>query len=141
MSDNRTVSFENILKDVIFLENIMISIRSEGGVAELKIDKNTPFRVNGQYATLGDEKGQWHAHINITQVSEARFVIEDKDNGRKSYSLRFFNSNDALILRINFMKMYTPENVIIQDSLNQFKRLFAKYGEKNSLFLTPINTV
>lgn len=132
-----SISFEDIFKDVIFLENIMISIRNDGGVAELRIDRNTPFRVNNQYATIGDENGQWHVHINITQVREAKFVTEERENGKKSYSLRFFNSNNSLVLRVNFMKMYTPENVPIQESMIQYNRLFTKYGGKESLTLTP----
>ncbi|HET6590433.1 MAG: hemin-degrading factor [Candidatus Nitrosocosmicus sp.] len=132
-----SISFEDIFKDVLFLENIMISIRNDGGVAELRIDRNTPFRVNGQYATIGDEKGSWHVHINTTQVREAKFVIEEKENGNKSYSLRFFNSNNSLVLRVNFMKMYTSDNVPIQESLIQYNRLFAKYGGKELLTLTP----
>lgn len=140
MNNTGSVSFEDILKDVIFLENIMISIRSEGGIAELRVDRNTPFRVNNQYATLGDENGQWHAHINVSQVKEAKFVVEEKENGRKSYSLRFFNSNKSLILRVNFVKMYTPENVPIQEGLIQYKRLFTKYGERDSLLFAPIES-
>jgi hypothetical protein len=131
-----SISFEDIFKDVIFLENIMISIRNDGGVAELRIDRNTPFRVNGQYATIGDEKGSWHMHINITQVREAKFIIEEKENGRKSYSLRFFNSNNSLVLRVNFMKMFTPDNVPIQEGIIQYNRLFTKYGGKQSLILS-----
>lgn len=139
MDNIGSISFEDIFKDVIFLENIMISLRSEGGVAELRIDRNTPFRINDQYATIGDEKGPWHAHINITQVHKAKFVVEEKENGKKSYSLRFFNSNNSLVLRVNFMNMYTPENVPIQESMIQYNRLFTKYGGNESLLLTTPN--
>jgi hypothetical protein len=113
----------------------MLSIRSEGAVAELRIDKDTPFRINDQYATIGDEKGQWHAHVNIHEAKEARFVTEEKENGRKSYSLRLFNSNNLLILRVNFLKMYTPENIVIQESLSQYEKLFSKYRERETLRL------
>jgi hypothetical protein len=135
MTDSQLVSIENIIKDLLVLDNIMLSVRSEGAVAELRIDKNTPFRLSGQYATIGDEKGQWHTHININEAKEARFVTEQKENDRKSYSLRFFNSNNSLILRVNFLKMYTPENVLIQESLAQYENFFKKYGGNETLKL------
>ena len=135
MIDSTMVTLEDLIKDIRSLENIMLSIRSEGAVAELRIDKDTPFRINDQYATIGDEKGQWHAHVNIHEAKEARFVMEEKENGRKSYSLRLFNSNNLLILRVNFLKMYTPENIVIQESLSQYEKLFSKYGERETLRL------
>ncbi len=135
MIDSTMVTLEDLIKDIRSLENIMLSIRSEGAVAELRIDKDTPFRINDQYATIGDEKGQWHAHVNIHEAKEARFVMEEKENGRKSYSLRLFNSNNLLILRVNFLKMYTPENIVIQERLSQYEKLFSKYGERETLRL------
>jgi hypothetical protein len=111
----------------------MLSVRSHAAVAELRIDLTTPFRINHQYATIGDEKGQWHMHVNIVETKEARFVTEEKENGRKSYSLRFFNSDDELIMRVNFLNMYNPQNVIIQESLSQYEKFYAKYGQRETL--------
>ena len=108
MSDFQSITFEKIIKDILLLDNIMLSIRSNGAVAELRIDKTTPFRINNQYATIGDEKGQWHAHINISEIRVSKFVVEEKENGRKSYSLRFFNSDNELMIRVNFLNMYSP---------------------------------
>lgn len=136
MSDSQYLTFEEIIKDILLLDNIMLSIRSNGAVAELRINRTTPFRVNHPYATIGDEKGQWHAHIDIIETKEARFVIEEKENGRKSYSLRFFNSDNELIMRVNFVNMYTPENFIVQKSISQYEKLYAKYGQKETLLLT-----
>jgi hypothetical protein len=136
MSDSQYLTFEEIIKDILLLDNIMLSIRSNGAVAELRINRTTPFRVNHPYATIGDEKGQWHAHIDIIETKEARFVIEEKENGRKSYSLRFFNSDNGLIMRVNFLNMYTPENFIVQKSISQYEKLYAKYGQKETLLLT-----
>jgi hypothetical protein len=135
VTDSKLVSIGDVMKDILLLDNIMLSVRSEGAVAELRLDKNTPLRLSGQYVTIGDEKGQWHAHININEANEARFVIEQKENDRKSFSLRFFNSNNSLILRVNFLKMYTPENVIIQESLAQYESFFKKYGGNETLRL------
>ncbi|MDN5868629.1 MAG: hemin-degrading factor [Candidatus Nitrosocosmicus sp.] len=129
-------TFEALIKDILLLENIMISVRSNGAVAEVRIEKDTPFRLNEQWATIGDEKGRWHIHVNISEAKEARFVVESKDSGRKSYSIRFFNSQNILILRINFVKIYTPDNMVIEESLSQYENLFSKYGSKDSLLLS-----
>lgn len=136
MSDFQSITFEKIIKDILLLDNIMLSIRSNGAVAELRIDKTTPFRINNQYATIGDEKGQWHAHINISEIRVAKFVVEEKENGRKSYSLRFFNSDNELMIRVNFLNMYSPEKLIVQDSLSQYEKFYAKYGQRETLLLT-----
>jgi putative heme iron utilization protein len=133
MSDSQHVTFEELIKDILLLHNIMLSVRSHAAVAELRIDLTTPFRINHQYATIGDEKGQWHMHVNIVETKEARFVTEEKENGRKSYSLRFFNSDDELIMRVNFLNMYNPQNVIIQESLSQYEKFYAKYGQRETL--------
>ena len=135
MSNSQKVTFEDLIKDILSLDNIMLSVRSQGAVAELRIDRNTPFRIKDQYATIGDEKGQWHAHINIYETKVAKFVSEQKENGRKSYSLRFFNSEDGLILRVNFLKMYDHENAIIQESLSQYEKFYTKYGQRDTLLL------
>lgn len=135
MSNSQKVTFEDLIKDILSLNNIMLSVRSQGAVAELRIDRNTPFRIKDQYATIGDEKGQWHAHINIYETKVAKFVSEQKENGRKSYSLRFFNSEDGLILRVNFLKMYDHENAIIQESLSQYEKFYTKYGQRDTLLL------
>lgn len=136
MSNSQKVTFEDLIKDILSLDNIMLSVRSQGAVAELRIDRNTPFRIKDQYATIGDEKGQWHAHINIYETKVAKFVSEQKENGRKSYSLRFFNSEDGLILRVNFLKMYDHENAIIQETLSQYEKFYRKYGQRDTLLLT-----
>jgi hypothetical protein len=41
-----------------------------------------------------------------------------------------------LILRVNFLKMYTSENAVIQESLSQYEKLFSKYGKKETLRLS-----
>ena len=135
MSEYNEITFESMIKDVLLLDNMMVSVKSENAIAEVKIEKNTPFRIREQWATIGDEKGPWHMHVNIQETKEARFIVENKDNGRKSYSIRFFNSKNALVLRVNFMKMHDEKNETIEENLSRYKNLFLKYGEKDSLFL------
>jgi hypothetical protein len=128
-------TFEELVKDVILLDDVMLSIRSEGAIAEVRMEKNTPFRIKEQWATIGDEKGAWHIHVNIQETKEAKFIIESSEDGRRRYSIRFFNSGNRLILRVNFMKMYTAENEVIKESLTRYENLFSKYGKKETIVL------
>jgi hypothetical protein len=135
MNEPRRTTFEELVKDVILLNNVMLSIRSDGAIAEVKLEKNTPFRIKEQWATIGDEKGVWHVHVNIQEAKEAKFIIETSEDGRRRYSIRFFNSANKLILRVNFMKMYTAENEVIKESLTRYENLFSKYGKNETIVL------
>ncbi len=135
MSDFRSPSFEALINDILLLDDIMLSVRNHGAIAEFRVDKNTPFSICEQWAIIGNEHAQWHIHINYKETKEAKFIIEEKENGRKSYSIRIFNFNDELILRINFLKMYTAQNVIEEESLSRYETLFSKYGKNDTLIL------
>jgi len=137
--DNNTITnkatFESIINDALLLDNTMISVKSDGAVAEVKLEKGLPFRIREQWATLGDENGPWHLHINIEETKKVRFITETMANGRNSYSIRFFNSKDALVLRINFMKMYNQNNELLKENLSRYEDLYTKYGRKDILYL------
>jgi hypothetical protein len=135
MNSPKRTTFEELVRDIILLDDMMLSIKSDGAIAEVKLEKDIPFRVREQWATIGDEKGPWHVHVNIQQAKEAKFIIESSEDGRKRYSIRFFNSENRLILRVNFMKMYTAENDVIKESLTRYENLFSKYGEKEIIEL------
>ena len=128
-------TFEELVKDIILLDDVMISIRSAGAIAEVRLEKNTPFRIKEQWATIGDEKGAWHVHVNIQETKEAKFIIESSEDGRRRYSIRFFSSENRLVLRVNFMKMYTAENEVIKENLKRYENLFSKYGKKETIVL------
>lgn len=135
MNGPKRTTFEELVKDIILLDDVMLSIRSVGAIAEVRLEKDISFRVREQWATIGDEKGPWHVHVNIQEAKEAKFIIESSEDGRKRYSIRFFNSENRLILRVNFMKMYTAENEVIKESLTRYENLFSKYGEKETIEL------
>ncbi len=135
MNNPVKTTFEELVKDVILLDDVMLSIRSDGAIAEVRLEKNTPFRIKEQWATIGDEKGAWHIHVNIQEAKEAKFIIESNEAGRRRYSIRFFNSENRLVLRANFMKMYTAENEVIKESLTRYENLFSKYGKKETIVL------
>lgn len=135
MNGPKRTTFEELVRDIILLDDVMLSIRSDGAIAEVRLEKDISFRVKEQWATIGDEKGPWHVHVNIQEAKEAKFIIESSEDGRKRYSIRFFNSENRLILRVNFMKMYTAENEVIKESLTRYENLFSKYGEKETIEL------
>jgi hypothetical protein len=135
MNNPVKTTFEELVKDIILLDDVMLSIRSAGAIAEVRLEKNTPFRIKEQWATIGDEKGAWHVHVNIQETKEARFIIESSEDGRRRYSIRFFSSENRLVLRVNFMKMYTAENEVIKENLKRYENLFSKYGKKETIVL------
>ena len=135
MNNPVKTTFEELVKDIILLDDVMLSIRSAGAIAEVRLEKNTPFRIKEQWATIGDEKGAWHVHVNIQETKEAKFIIESSEDGRRRYSIRFFSSENRLVLRVNFMKMYTAENEVIKENLKRYENLFSKYGKKETIAL------
>jgi Haem utilisation ChuX/HutX len=135
MNNPVKTTFEELVKDIILLDDVMLSIRSAGAIAEVRLEKNTPFRIKEQWATIGDEKGAWHVHVNIQETKEAKFIIESSEDGRRRYSIRFFSSENRLVLRVNFMKMYTAENEVIKENLTRYENLFSKYGKKETIAL------
>lgn len=128
-------SFESLINDILLLDNIMLSVRSEGAVAEVKVEKGLPFRIREKWATLGDESGPWHIHINIEENMTAKFIKETMVNGRVSYSIRFFNLRGNLILRVNFVKMFDKNNHLIPENVANYENLQIKYGNNEILYL------
>ena len=135
MDDPKRTTFEELVKDIILLDDVMLSIRSDGAIAEVRLEKDISFRIREQWATIGDDKGPWHVHVNIQETKKAKFIVESSEDGRKRYSIRFFNSENRLVLRANFMKMYTAENEVIKESLTRYENLFSKYGGKETIVL------
>ena len=113
----------------------MLSVKSSGAVCEVNTEMNLLLRISDQYAPIGDETRPWHIHINLRETKEARFVIENKTNGRNSYSIRFFDSKGNLVLRANFVRMYDSSNTLIQEGLPAYEKIFANYSKKENLVL------
>jgi putative heme iron utilization protein len=132
---NSDITFEDIINDILPHDNVMFSIRSSGAVCEVNAEKNLLLRVREQYATIGDESRPWHIHVNLNNTKEARFVIENKSDDRKSYSIRFFDLEGNLVLRANFIKMYDSSNALIREKYLAYEQIFSKYGKKQSLLL------
>ena len=132
---NSDITFEDIINDILPHDNVMFSVRSSGAVCEVNAEKNLLLRVREQYATIGDESRPWHIHVNLNNTKEARFVIENKSDDRKSYSIRFFDLEGNLVLRANFIKMYDSSNALIREKYLAYEQIFSKYGKKQCLLL------
>jgi putative heme iron utilization protein len=132
-------TFEDVIKDILALDNVMFSVRSNGAVCEVHAEMNLPLRINEQYVTIGDESRSWHIHVNLNETIEARFVIENKNSDRNSYSIRFFDSKGNLTLRANFVKMYDSSNILIQEKVSKYEQLFSKYGKRYTIPLKVEN--
>jgi putative heme iron utilization protein len=128
-------TFEDIMNDILSQDNVMLSVKSSGAVCEVNTEMNLPLRVRDQYVTIGDETRPWHIHVNLREIKEARFVIENKTSGRNSYSIRFFDLKGNLVLRANFVRIYDTSNRLIQERLLAYEKIFEKYGKKQSLAL------
>ena len=124
--DNKSdTTFEDIINDILSQENVMLSVKSSGAICEVNTEMNLPLRVSDQYATIGDETRPWHIHVSLFETKEARFLIENKTNGKNSYSIRFFDSKGNLVLRANFVKIYDSSNTLIQERLFAYEKIFA----------------
>jgi putative heme iron utilization protein len=140
--DNKSdTTFEDIINDILSQDNVMLSVKSTGAVCEVNTEMNLPLRVGDQYATIGDETRPWHIHVSLFETKEARFLIENKTNGKNSYSIRFFDSKGNLVLRANFVKMYDSSDTLIQERHLAYEKIFAKYGKKQDLVLRATKEV
>ncbi|MGB9167319.1 MAG: hypothetical protein WCB31_00160 [Nitrososphaeraceae archaeon] len=132
-------TFQSLIHDILQQNDIIFSVKNMGGICEARLQKDMKFKINGQWATIGDETTPWHIHLNITQVREARFVREfNESHNRQSYSIRFFDICGNLVMRANFSKLYDTNGNLIQERVSKFESIFEKYGRQESLSLQNI---
>ncbi|HEX5186012.1 MAG TPA: hypothetical protein VFV86_03900 [Nitrososphaeraceae archaeon] len=124
-------TFENLISDIFLQSDIIFSIKNSGSICEARLQENMQFEIKDQWATIGDEYSPWHLHINLNYVSTAKFIREfNLSHGRESFSIRFFDINENLILRANFSKMYDKNGNVIPSKIAKFQFLWEKYGKK-----------
>jgi putative heme iron utilization protein len=126
-----------LISDMLSQQEILLSINSGGGsIAETRMEKGLPFRIQDRWATIGDEERPWHIHLNMDEVTEARFVKEVRSSdGRQSYSIQFFNSKGDLLMRASFTKLYDSEGNLVKEKVAKFDEIYLKYGSMKSLSL------
>jgi hypothetical protein len=126
---------EKLISDILSQDDVILSINSGSGICEARVERNLPFRIREQWATIGYEDRSWHIHLNLDEVAEARFVTETRTNGLISYSIRFIDSKGNLAMRANFVKMYDKQGNIIQDRVAKYGDIFKKFGEEEIVYL------
>jgi putative heme iron utilization protein len=125
-----------LISDILSQQDVSLSVNSGSGIAELKIESGLPFRIKDKWATIGDDGRQWHLHLNMDEVVEARFVKEPRSSdGRQSYSIRFFDSIGHLSMRANFLKLYDNNGKLIMQKAAKFDEIYVKHGGKEILSL------
>jgi len=72
-----------LISDILSQQDILLSVNSGSGIAEVRVEKGLPFRIRDKWATIGDEERPWHIHLNMEEVIEARFVKEPRSDEKK----------------------------------------------------------
>lgn len=125
-----------LISDILSQQDILLSVNSGSGIAEVRVEKGLPFRIRDKWATIGDEARPWHIHPNMDEVVEARFVKEPRSpDGRQSYSVRFFDSRGNLSMRANFTKLYDSNGNLIREKVAKFDEMYVKHGSREVLSL------
>ena len=119
---------KELVSDILKIENIMFSISSGSGICEVKCEKDLPVRVSDKWLTIGNEVKPWHIHLNLENVTMAKFVIEERQSGMNGYSIRFYDSQGNIIMRANFVNMYDDDHILIPKKYDKYNELFIKYG-------------
>jgi hypothetical protein len=91
------------------------------------------FRVDGDFVTM--ENGPWHIHLDATKVHRTTFVITPDtahNSAQLSYSVRFFDAQDATLLRAFFLAMYDEHAHLRPERVQQYETL-RPYGDNQDI--------
>jgi hypothetical protein len=128
-----------LFAEILAQDNILLTVNSGNGICEARVEKGLTFRIREKWATIGDESRPWHIHLNMKEMEEARFVKEDRSDGRQGYSIRFFDSKGNLAMRANFIGMYDSDGNLIKEKVDRYDEIHRKFGGKGSLLLKGNN--
>jgi len=121
----------NLLSDIIKIDDILIIVRTEGAIIEMK-SNSLGIRQKEKWITIGENEGPCHMHIDASSIDEARFIKEQKAD-RVSHSIRFFDKKGEKQFSAVFAKMYDKEMNLISSRKKLYDDLFEKYGSKEIL--------
>ena len=130
---------EGLFAEILAQDNILLSVNSGNGICEARVEEGLTFRIREKWATIGDESGPWHIHLNMQEVKQAKFVKEDRSDGRQGYSIRFFDSKGNLAMRANFIGMYDSDGNLIKEKIDRYNEIHRKFGGKDSLLVKGNN--
>ena len=72
---------KDLLSDIIKIDDILIIVRSEGAIIEMRSNSLGIFQ-NDKWITLGDNDGPCHMHIDSSMITEARLSQNKKQIGQ-----------------------------------------------------------
>jgi Haem utilisation ChuX/HutX len=121
---------KELVSDILKIDNIMFSVNSGSGICEVKSERGLPVRVSDKWLTIGNDDKPWHIHLNLENVTMAKFVVEERQSGTNGYSIRFFDSQRNIIMRANFVKMYDGNANLISKKYERYDELFKKHGNR-----------
>jgi putative heme iron utilization protein len=127
---------KELVSDILNLDDIMFSVNSGSGICEVRTENGLPVRINDKWMTIGREDKSWHIHLNLENVTTAKFVKETRQSGINGYSIRFFDSNGNIAMRANFVKMYDDNGNLLSAKSRRYDELFIKYGKREVLLFT-----
>jgi hypothetical protein len=127
---------KELVSDILSLDDIMFSVNSGSGICEVRNERGLPVRINDKWMTIGQEDKSWHIHLNLQNVTTAKFVKETRQSGISGYSIRFLDSNGNIALRANFVKMYDDNGNLLSAKTRSYDELFIKYGKREILSFT-----
>lgn len=130
-----TELFHDLVSDILDGDDILLSINSGSVICEARVEKGIPFRIKDKWATIGEDSRPWHIHLNIEKVKVARFIQEPRGDDKNSYSIRFFDTEGNLSMRVNFTKMYDSNGDIIKEKVEKYNNIFYKYGSNELISL------
>lgn len=124
-----------LLRDALSFDKSVFTISNGPSVCEAKSDKNYPITVNEQWVTIGNEKKPWHIHLDLTTISEAKFIEEPGCVGQ-SYSLRLFDSDGTCIARIYFSDSNDKDGKILVKREAKYRKMISQYNDTTHIKLT-----
>ena len=122
---------KDILSDIIKIDDILIIVRSEGAILEMR-SNSLNLRQKDKWITIGDNDGPCHMHIDSSMITEARFIEEQKTD-RISYSIRFFDKTGEKQFSAVFAKMYDKQMNVNTTRKKLYDNLFQKYGSRKTI--------
>ena len=127
---------KDLVSDILSLDDIMFSVNSGNGICEVRTERGLPVRINDKWMTIGNEDKSWHIHLNLENLTIAKFVKETRQTGMNGYSIRFFDSNGNIAMRANFVKMYDDNGNLLSAKSGRYDELFTKYGKREVISFT-----
>ena len=124
----KQVMLKDFLSDIAKIDDILFIVRTGSAIIEMR-SSSLSLRQKDNWITIGDNDGPCHMHVDASEVENAHFIREQKEN-RVSYSIRFFDKKGQKVMSAVFSKMYDVNMNIKPDRLKIYNEIFQKHGSR-----------